>query len=290
VEAGRASRTAVLVCQARAVADGRIVRDRFSDPVAMALLRAEERPVVERVRDGVPPKAWSDRVEFEMVRAAADVIVPRTVTIDDAARAHASSQVVILGAGLDDRAWRMPELAQADVFEVDHPATQAEKRARVGDLRPFAHAVHFVPVDLSRDPLDTALDSAGHRSDQPTTWIWEGVVTYLRRADVAATVRAIRVRSAEGSRLIVNYQTTSLSTALGRVFARVMAVTARRRSVWADEPVRSSWTADAMSRLLAAHGFHVTRDDDMLTVAAQLALPSRQRNSLRSGRVVVADR
>jgi methyltransferase (TIGR00027 family) len=289
VDTQRASRTAVIVCQARAAADGRFATDRFADPVAIALLHSDEQVVVRQVRTGVPPKTWADRVEFETVRAAADVIVPRTVTIDDAVRARAASQLVILGAGLDDRAWRMPELAGVDVFEVDHPASQADKRDRVGDLRPLARSVRYVPVDFSRDQLAPGLASAGHQTQIATTWIWEGVVTYLRRHEVAATLRAIRERSTDGSRLIVNYQTMTLSTFLGRMIARAMAATARRRSPWTDEPVRSSWTAGTMSNLLATQGFRVSRDENMLAVASDLTMPVRQRQSLRSGRVAIAD-
>ncbi len=138
MDADRASRTAVLVCQGRAAAHGRIGEGRFADPVAMALLRDDERVAVQRVRAGDPPKGVRDRVDFEMVRASAGTIVPRTVVIDDAVRARLVPQLVILGAGLDDRAWRMPELAGVEVFEVDHPASQRDKRSRVGDLQPLA--------------------------------------------------------------------------------------------------------------------------------------------------------
>jgi methyltransferase (TIGR00027 family) len=182
VDADRASRTAVLVCQGRAAAHGRIAGGRFADPVAMALLRDDERVAVQWVRGGVPPKGWGGRVEFEMVRASAEVIVPRTVAIDDAVRTRLVPQLVIVGAGLDDRAWRMPELATVDLFEIDHPASQRDKRSRVADLRPLAKSVRFVPVDFTRDRLDTALASAGHRPEEVTTWIWEGVVPYLSRA------------------------------------------------------------------------------------------------------------
>ena len=290
MDADRASRTAVLVCQGRAAAHGRIAEGRFADPMAMALLRGDERVAVQRVREGVPPKGWSARVEFEMVRASAEVIVPRTVAIDDAVRAHPVPQVVIIGAGLDDRAWRLPELADVEVFEVDHPASQRDKRGRVGDLQPVAKSVRFVPVDFTRDRLDTALASAGHRPDEPTTWIWEGVVPYLSRAEVAATLHALSGRSTTGSRLVVNYQSPALSAALGRLVARAMTATARRRSPWADEPRRSSWTPTAMSELLAGYGFALNRDDDLLTLAEDLLGPVRQRRSLQTGRVAIADR
>jgi methyltransferase (TIGR00027 family) len=286
----RASHTAVLVCQGRAAAHGRIAAGRFADPLAMALLRDEERVPVQRVRDGEPPKGWSERIEFEMVRACAQIIVPRTVAIDDAVRGRPAPQMVILGAGLDDRAWRMVELAGTEVFEVDHPASQRDKRSRVGDREPATAALEFVPVDLSRNGLDAALAAAGHRTEVATTWVWEGVVPYLTRAEVVATVRALADRSATGSRLIVNYQARALSATLGRLAARVMAATAGNRTRWADEPRRSTWTPRAMGELLASHGFLVSHDDDLLTLAARLSVPRRERGSLRTGRVAIADR
>jgi methyltransferase (TIGR00027 family) len=280
----------VLVCQGRAAAHGRIAEGRFADPVAVALLHANERVAVQRVRDGVPPKGWGERVEFEMVRASSEVIVPRTVAIDDAIRAWPVSQLVILGAGLDDRAWRMPELADLDVFEVDHPASQRDKRSRLGDLQPLARSVRFVPVDFTRDRLESALADAGHRAGEATTWIWEGVVPYLSGADVAATIQAVSEKSATGSRLVVNYQSPSLSAAFGRLAARAMTGLARRRSPWADEPRRSSWTPSAMSELLVRHGFRLKRDDDLLALAEELSIPVRQHRSLKAGRVAIADR
>ena len=52
----------------------------------------------------------------------------------DAAIDHGTTQYVILGAGLDSFAYRRPDVMdRIDVFEVDHPASQAWKRERVGD-------------------------------------------------------------------------------------------------------------------------------------------------------------
>lgn len=284
----QASRTAVLVCQGRAAADGLSVVGRFADPTAMALLRPTERAVVQWVRDDAPPRQWQQRVDYEAVRAGAEVIVPRTVAIDDAVRAHPSPQLVILGAGLDGRAWRMPELAGVSVFEVDQPASQQDKRDRAAGL-PGAAPV-FVPVDFGRDRLGEALAAAGHRADQATTWIWEGVVPYLTEADVAATVTALAACSAPDSRLIVNFQTPAPSAALGRLAARALMASTGRPSVWAGEPWRSTWTPAAMAGLLARHGYAVTRDDDLLDTAATLGMPIHHRRSLGHSRVMVADR
>jgi methyltransferase (TIGR00027 family) len=283
-----ASRTAVLVCQGRAAADGLTAVGRFSDPTAMQLLTPEERTPVQWVRDNALPRQWSDRVDFETVRASSEVIVPRTVAIDDAVRARRSPQVVILGAGLDGRAWRMPELADVAVFEVDQPASQAEKRERSAGLP--GQAPVFVPVDFGHDKLGAALQAAGHHADLATTWIWEGVVPYLTEDQVDATAAEVAEGSAPGSRLIVNFQTPSTSTGLGRVVARILMRSAGRKSFWATEPWRSAWTSDAMAALLARNGFAAASDEDLLAVAQRLALPIRHRRSLQHGRVMVADR
>jgi methyltransferase (TIGR00027 family) len=284
----RASHTAVIVCQGRAAAHGRIAPGRFADPVALPLLRAEERELVLEVRADQPPAAWRDRLEYEMVRASAEIIAPRTVAIDDALREGPRSQVVILGAGLDGRAWRMTELHDTETYEVDQPASQRDKRERavgLGDRQP-----HFVPVQFGRDDLAAALESAGHHAGEPTTWIWEGVVPYLTSGEVAATLDEVARRSAPGSRLIINYQAVSAGVALGRTVMRVFSALARRASPWRAEPWRSAWTPETMGDLLTSRGFRVIRDDDLLTLAATLPMKISQRGSLRNGRVVVADR
>lgn len=288
MDAHRSSRTAVLVCQGRAAADGRIAPQLFADPTALPMLRAGERIPVEQVRAGTPPQGAAERLDFETVRAVAEGMVPRTVAIDAAVRARAAPQLVILGAGLDGRAWRMAELAGVDAYEVDHPASQRDKRERVGDRPPLARSLRYVPVDFARDRLGDALAAAGHQPSVLTTWLWEGVVPYLARADVARTVAVVAERSAPGSGLIVNYQAPAVSAVLGRLVARGMSAAARRPSPWRDEPRRSSWRPAALRDLLARHGFAVDSDEDLLSIAERLQVPVRQRRSLRNGRVATA--
>ena len=296
-----ASRTAVLVCQGRAAANGRAATDRFADPVAAGLLRVAERKPVDEVRANTPPQSWQERIVYESVRACAEVVVPRTVAIDEALRAHVTGQLVILGAGLDTRAWRLPELARTDVWEVDHPASQQDKRARLAEAAPalrgldeggllaaeppaVARSVRFTPVDLAVDDLGAALDAAGHDPSAPTTWLWEGVVPYLTREQVRATVAALAARTVPGSALVVNYQAPSARAAAGRLLTRVLG-----SSVTSGEPWRSLWRPRRMAALLAEYGLRVVSDDDLLAVARTLGSPARGRTSVRSGRVAVAE-
>ena len=285
-----ASSTAVLVCQGRATAHGRLGVGRFSDPVAHHLLDPEEQVVVDRARSGTPPRAGRDRVVHELVRRTGILMVPRTVAIDDAVRGHGAPQVVVLGAGLDARAWRMGELATATVFEVDHPASQQDKLRRVAGRMPVAGRVVPVAVDLAHDPLAPALVAAGFDHGAVTTWVWEGVVPYLTADAVRATVAQLAELSAPGSLLVVNYQARSVVAAAMRRAVRVVARVSGQRDPMAGEPWRSTWSPASMRSVLAHNGFHVTADDDLLTLAQGMHLPPEANASLANGRVALAVR
>ncbi len=285
-----ASRTAVLVCQGRAVADGVLAPDRFHDPVAVQLLTDDERAAVTRARQAEPPSTARDRLAWERLRACAEGMVPRTVLIDGAVQTAGHPQLVIVGAGLDTRPWRMSELGDTEVYSVDHAASQADCRRRAAALRPVVGHLEFVTVDLGAESLQPPLTDAGHQRAAPTTWLWEGVVPYLPAADVEETLAALSERSAAGSTLVVQYQAPSLVAGVGR---HVSAFTARRTGLddpLADEPWRSLWRSTTMATLLARHGFLVDRDEHLLGAATRIGSPTRHRRSLSAGRVAVANR
>jgi methyltransferase (TIGR00027 family) len=253
---------------------------KFSDPTALALLPDGARERVERMRSGAPAATRRERLERKMLEKRTAMMIARTVAIDEVVRAAASPQVVILGAGYDGRAWRMPELENVVVFEVDHPDTQGEKRTRTPGLRQAAREVHFVPVDFSRDDLGDALAAAGHDPSRPTTWIWEGVVMYLERADIEATLSVLARRSAPGSRLTIAY--------VAPVFLRWLIGLMLRRI---GEPFRSIFTAEQMRELLARHGFRAGSDEDIVAIAKRLS-PALERDAraIRHLRIVTAEK
>ena len=280
MQPGRESQTAVMVCAARAAAHGRARVPEFSDPTALTLLPDDARRRVEHLLAGRPGQSLRERIQLALIEKRGLFMVPRTVVIDSAIRAAASAQVVILGAGLDGRAWRMPELAQTTVFEVDHPDSQQRKRARVTSLTRAAREIRFVPVDFTRDRLDDALAAAGHDPALQTTWVWEGVVMYLERSDVEATLRVIEARSKPGSRLVVMYQSPSLvRKTVGLLLSLV------------GEPFRSAFTAEDMRSLLAGFGFTVLEDEDLARLGARLSSDIDSENLfLKSMRIVTAER
>jgi len=283
MKAGRASRTAELVCMGRAAAQRRTSVMGFDDPTALDLLPEKARLQVERFRARPPPKGVRQLLARAHLSRLAEMMAARTVAIDNAIRSATGQQMVILGAGLDGRAWRMPELRDTTVFEVDHPDSQREKLARVSGLTQTARAVRFVSVDFERDPLDEKLASAGHDLDIATTWVWEGVVMYLTRADIERTLAVVERRSAPGSRLIVVYHRPGVMRGLAALFFR-----------GAGEPLRSAFTPDAMGALLEAYGFSIVSDEDVTTLAASLSANGKTNNRvarmLNVLRIAVADR
>ncbi|WP_025350634.1 class I SAM-dependent methyltransferase [Nocardia nova] len=284
-----ASRTAVLVCQGRAVADGRLAVGSFSDPIAAQLLRDDERAAVRTARVPEPPEGWRARIDYEMLGGTAAVLAARTVVIDDAVREAANEQLVILGAGLDGRAWRTDTLGTA-VFEVDHPASQRDKRDRAADLVPRVASLTYVPVEFGHDDLGARLAEAGHRESAPTSWIWEGVLPYLTGPQVDSTLSVVAARSAPGSRLVATYPTPNRFAAVGRAGMRIFSRLSGGQDPLADEPHLSAWSPEEMAAVMARHGLTVTADLDLFEAAGRLGIPARRSRAYGLGRAVIADR
>jgi methyltransferase (TIGR00027 family) len=160
--------------------------------------------------------------------------------------------MVILGAGLDSRAYRLESLRSTTVFEVDHPKVQTYKRARVAALTQVAKAVRFVGVDFEHDDLASALTAAGHDPSAPTFFLWEGVAMYLTRAAIDATLATLASRASQGSTLVLSYWVPPDDSVRGR--ALMLLVKSGR------EPIRTLVSPDELARIVAAHGFDVIRD------------------------------
>ncbi|MGK3992066.1 class I SAM-dependent methyltransferase [Sorangium sp. So ce1024] len=221
----------------------------------------------------------------------------RTRAIDDALRdavARGASQLVVLGAGLDSRAMRLPELAGVQVFEVDLPATQRYKVERLAALeRPGsggaaapvlkAGGLAHVGVDFERDRLDEALLAAGFQPDLPAFWIWEGVIPYLTRDAVEGTLRLVAALSAPGSRIALTYGMFP-DDALPAWKERLISGAFRSLR----EPIGAPLTRDAIHELLARAGFRVLSDESAVDWAARHWPPQRGVRAVE--RLVVAER
>lgn len=112
--------------------------------------------------------------------AMIDYMACRTAFFDEAFTTAADAgvrQVVIMAAGLDARAWRLPWPAGTTVYELDQWQVLAFKAETLRDHQPNAARVD-VPVDLRRD-WPSALKTAGFDPSAPSTWSVEGLMPYL---------------------------------------------------------------------------------------------------------------
>ncbi len=113
--------------------------------------------------------------------------------------------VVILGAGLDTRAYRIPQLSTAQVYEIDMPEMIAFKERKLRDLYGSVPPhVKLIPINFDRQRLEDALIGHGYGSDQASFIIWEGVTQYISEAAVRGVLESLRkVRPA--SRMVFTY-------------------------------------------------------------------------------------
>jgi methyltransferase (TIGR00027 family) len=117
------------------------------------------------------------------------------------------TQFVILGAGFDTRAYRLPEQARVRSFEVDTPKTQALKRDLLRKAGVDASEVTFVAADFEKEDWLARLVDAGFDPGVPALFLWEGVIIYLDREAVESTLRKI-ASTAKGSVVVFDYFTT----------------------------------------------------------------------------------
>lgn len=114
-------------------------------------------------------------------------------------------QVVVLGAGLDTRAYRLIAPAGVPAFEVDLPANIAYKRQRlVAIYGGLPERVALVPIDFETDDLTAALAACGFRIEKRAMFVWEAVTQYLTEDGVRRTLASLS-KAVTGSRLIFTY-------------------------------------------------------------------------------------
>ncbi len=253
----RASWTAELVAAMRA---DHVVHDRpliLDDPFALPLCSPELRASIEsggfqraNAKNGMRPTQGH--------------LVARARYADDVLREAGSRgvrQALVLAAGFDTTALRCDP--RVHVYEVDHPATQQLKRARVEALAPppaSARApLEYASIDFERTPLAEALAATSYDSSRPAFVSWNGVTMYLDRATAREALRGIRSCLAPGCELVFDY-----NLPVDGLTGRDREVADQKRSITAShgEPKRGTWHPEALFAALSELGFERVVDLD----------------------------
>jgi methyltransferase (TIGR00027 family) len=222
-DSGMPSRTSILVAAARAfgsrepeecVRNPDALADLFIGPEELALIPEH---AIHAWRD----MDYADASQVRAIALYGALMLMRTRYIDDAmlrAAKAGATQVVILGAGFDSRAYRFrDDLAHCRVIEVDAAPTQAYKRRRIQAAEvEVPDNLTYCTVDFTTDDLMDRLREAGWNQRDKTFYIWEGVCMYLTEQDVRKTLGTVRSHSAPGSTLVLDYP-NSLAIDYGRL-------------------------------------------------------------------------
>jgi methyltransferase (TIGR00027 family) len=188
VEARKASDTAALTAMLRAA--HQLIDDEpriVDDPIAVGLVEdaTPERIAVQRAALLSPALMVPRSAVLLRSRYAEDLLAK--------AVGHGVGQFVILGAGLDTFAYRQPAFARRlQIYEIDHPATQAWKRERLaaaGVAEP--NNLRWAPIDFEQQTLAAGLREAGFDTSRPAFFSWLGVTQYLTLAAIDATLKVV---------------------------------------------------------------------------------------------------
>ncbi|MGR3278976.1 SAM-dependent methyltransferase [Acaryochloris marina NIES-2412] len=179
------SRLSLITAAARAIEtenpDG-LFKDPFAANLAGEDTIAKARPNVQKFEDrGTPIAIVRTRYYDDFLQSKADLI----------------RQVVILGAGMDTRAFRLPWPSDTHLFEIDTPDVIEYKESILEDTPSLCHR-HLIAVDLKEMSADS-LVAQGFQADIPTIWLMEGFIYYLDEPDVHRLLKTITDLSTPGS-------------------------------------------------------------------------------------------
>lgn len=234
----------------------------FDDPLALRIVGEK---AAAAIRSGADSRAQSRFARYLRAFLAA-----RSRYAEDElakAREHGVHQYGILGAGLDTSAYRgrgrsgsaHGEGTPGDlrVFEVDYPATQAWKSEMLGRAGiAIPESVTFVPLDFETQTLAEGLRAAGFDSGRAAFFSWLGVVPYLRRDAILATLSFVGSLPA-GSAIVFDYGIPPSSLPLlSRAVYRYLA----RRVAAAGEPFHTFFDPRELAAILREAGFAHVED------------------------------
>jgi methyltransferase (TIGR00027 family) len=216
----------------------------FRDPFARTILGKEaDALIASHATDENRHLRWFVAVRARFAEDSLAAAVTRNVR-----------QAVVLGAGLDTFALRNP-YADLTVFEVDHPASQEFKRERLSAAGLKAPALRFAPVDFEAQQLSDGLQAAGFDPRQPAFFIWLGVVPYLTREAILATLDFLA--TLPDTELVLDYS-EPLESYPPAARARVERL--RERAAALGEPWLSHFVPEELAGLLKARDFTEIED------------------------------
>jgi methyltransferase (TIGR00027 family) len=232
-----------------------------------------------RSRGGHWPRRGFIAVTEKRIRGGWANFLSRKRYVDDQlvnAVAKGIDAVVILGAGYDTRAYRMPALAGIPVCEVDLPGDISRKAAAArrcfGQVPPN---VRLLAVDFEADSLSERLGGEGFGPDKRIFYIWEGATMYLTEPAVRKTMADL-AEAAPGSRLLFTFIRKDFLDGREMYGARgIYHEVVMKRGLW-----HFGLHADQVAGFLAEFGWHEVEQVGPDEYAARYVKPAGRDESV----------
>jgi methyltransferase (TIGR00027 family) len=230
----------------------------FADPLALLILGQDADGAIALARE---------RPERRPLRL---FIAMRSRFAEDAAANAIEKgvpQILVLGAGLDTFAYRLEPTQDMRVFELDHPATQTEKRRRLAEAE-IAEPAHvlYVAHDFESGSMTAALEAAGLDPDRSAFVLWLGVTPYLTEEAVFATLGELASWPG-GTEVVLDYANPpeAVEEPNARNFHREMA----ERVAASGEPFRCYFNSAELHARAKSLGFSDIEDLDRAALVAR---------------------
>ena len=194
------------------------------------------------------------------VRPISAFIVIRSRYVEDCLEhsiGNGCRQYVILGAGLDSWALRY-ETPGVSVFELDHPATQQWKEARIcARLGTVPSHLTLIPINFEREAIADVLRSQQYDQDSHALVSWLGTIYYLTRGAIEKTFASLAMACAPGSRVVFDYfqPKSTMSPADLQLFEELDRGGTRR-----GEPIQTLLDLEEVAGMLHSAGFRIVED------------------------------
>jgi methyltransferase (TIGR00027 family) len=211
----KVSSTAHLVAYIRSI-EAKVYGEQklFDDPYASILSGEVGERSIKIAEEGA---SWTPDQKKRFLNS----ISVRTRTIDDYVMSciqdHGIEQIVVLGAGLDTRPWRLhpnlPATSKVRYFEIDFPEVfnyKLDQLQSIGASPDASFEYHNVVADLSISEVwPQQIAEAGFVSTARSLWILEGFCNYLQEEELRQVINTIISISGSGSHLIATMATTA---------------------------------------------------------------------------------
>lgn len=184
-------RTAIVMAAKRAIENERVDR-LFNDPFAAKLAGDD---AIQQQLDYHQTQEARNQLKMQFVAI-------RTRYFDDFIVNSLPSirQIVILGSGLDTRAYRLPVQPSTTLYEIDLPEIINYKSNVLASYQPKCN-YHAISADVRSHEWHQLLLMHGHQSSLPTIWLLEGLLMYLSESHVHQLLNEIKSLSASNSRI-----------------------------------------------------------------------------------------